>query len=230
VKNIGIILALIFSGALVGTTTAVYYYWSQATRLPTWYTQQAATPPTEETLDEARARIMQRLTVTRDEGAGAEVEGNLDSTEFNQLLMGAIADDSAYRPLLETAKGFNTSIEGDRLKTGAVVNLADLSAQLQPQQQEVLQRLTEQFPDLVNRDVYVGIEGQPVVENNQLQLDDSTVVQIGELQMPLSQVASQLGISEAQLRDLSVGLAIGDINIEDIEFADNQALIRGRAQ
>lgn len=230
-KNIGLVLALIISGGVVGAATAVYYYWSQATRLPAWYINQPeAVTPTEESLEAARARVIQRLTATDDDRT--EVTGALDSTEFNELVVAAIADNSSYSSLLAGARSFNTTIEGDQLKTGAVVNLADISPnQLQPRERELLQRLTETFPNLVDREIYVGIEGQPTIENNVLKLDESTLIQIGELKFSLSEVANQLGLSEQDLKNgVNVGLEVGSVDISEIEFSGDRALIRGSAQ
>ncbi|MBE9177070.1 hypothetical protein IQ268_00585 [Oculatella sp. LEGE 06141] len=228
-KNIGLVIALIISGGIVGAATAVYYYWSQATRLPAWYSTQDVVVPTEETIEAARDRVTQRLTIASDR---AEVDEALDSAEFNELMMTAIADNSSYSPLLAGAKGFNTTIEGDQLRTGAVVNLADISPnQLQPREREFLQRLTDTFPDLVDREIYVGLEGQPTVANDVLMLDDSTTIQIGELKFPLAEVANRLGISEQELRHgITVGLGVGGVDISEIEFSGDRALVRGAAQ
>lgn len=202
------------------------YYWNQATHLPDWYAPSAQGLPDE--VGTASDLLANKLA---DGPAQASRSITLSEAEVNQMVIGAIAQTPQAAQLLDAAKGVNTSLENNRIESGMVVNLADIPADALPDEgQQALNQLTERFPLLANRDVYVSIQGSPRVEAGRLVLDDNTIVTIGRLQLPLADLASQLGLSQRQIEDsLAQALVQNGIALEDLQIQEGQVVISGAA-
>lgn len=216
--------ALIWAGfVVVGAVAGVTgYYWTQATYLPRWYGQSGATLSGET----ATASDLLNTQAAQAPAAGQIV---LNEAELNQVVVDAIASAPQAEKLLAIAKGINTSIQSDRIQSGVVLNLADIPTDaLPPQGQQALEQLTQSLPMLANRDVYVGIQGRPQIVDGRLVLDDSTVINIGRLKIPLSDVASQLGMTSEELANhLAGALAASGLRLEDIQLSNGQITLQG---
>lgn len=218
--------ALIWAGfVVVGAVAGVTgYYWTQATYLPRWYGQSGATLSGE-------TATASDLLNTQVATAQPATEGQivLNEAELNRVVVDAIANAPQAEKLLAIAKGINTSIQSDRIQSGVVLNLADIPADaLPPQGQQALEQLTQSLPMLANRDVYIGIQGRPQIVDGRLVLDDSTVINIGRLKIPLSDVASQLGMTSEELANhLAGALAASGLRLEDIQLSNGQITLQG---
>lgn len=222
-KKVFFLSVAVFAAVLGGGAA---YTWNQATRLPTWYT------PSATTLSEVgSANELLSSKVTQPE-PGASLTLTLSEQEVNQVVLGAIAQQPETAQFLKASKGINTSLENEQIESGMVVNLSDIPADaLPPQGQEALAQLTQKFPILANRDIYVGIKGSPRIEEGRLVLDDNTMVTIGRFQLPLSELANQLGLPKAQIEaQLDQALAQNGINLQDIQIEKGQVVIHGIAQ
>ncbi|HEY9763796.1 MAG TPA: hypothetical protein V6D07_14790 [Trichocoleus sp.] len=222
-KKVFLLSVAVFAAVLGGGAA---YTWNQATRLPTWYT------PSATTLSEVgSANELLSSKVTQPE-PGASLTLTLSEQEVNQVVLGAIAQQPETAQFLKASKGINTSLENEQIESGMVVNLSDIPADaLPPQGQEALAQLTQKFPILANRDIYVGIKGSPRIEEGRLVLDDNTMVTIGRFQLPLSELANQLGLPKAQIEaQLDQALAQNGINLQDIQIEKGQVVIHGIAQ
>jgi hypothetical protein len=204
------------------------YYWNQATHLPTWYT--ASSQPLPEGVGSANDLLVQKLATAG--AANAPVSITLTEAEINQVVLGAIAQEPATAQLLSAAKGINTSLENNRIESGMVVNLSDIPPGALPAQgQQALTQLTQRFPILADRDIYIGVKGSPQVEGGRLVLGNDTVVTIGRFQLPLADLASQLGLSQGQLEaQLGQALAQSGIALQDIQIQNGQVVISGSPQ
>lgn len=200
------------------------YYWNQATHLPDWYAPATQQLPSE--VGSASDLLASKLGEAQTAGSIT-----LSEAEVNQMVIGAIAQAPQAAQLLEAAKGVNTTLENNRIESGMVVNLSDIPLSALPSEgQQALSQLTERFPVLANRDVYVGIQGSPRIENGRLVLDDSTVVTIGRFQLPLADLANQMGLSQRQIEDqLAQALTQNGIALEDLQIQEGQVVINGSA-
>lgn len=239
-----ILVGLAIVSAAIGGSVA--YYWNRATALPDWYTEAPgetrfalaplAQVPTEtsqtEQIDETvtvESILNQNLTADPVAEGRVPLEVTLSEADLNQVMATAIAQEPQAGRLLASAKGVQTTIEGDRIQSGAVMNLSEIPASALPREgQQALTQLTERFPRLSNRDIYVGIEGSPQLKGDRLSLGDDAVIRIGRMSLAVDDIAYQLGISQTELeRQLSALLTQQGLTPERVQIVDGQLVISG---
>jgi hypothetical protein len=228
-KKIGIGLAAVLG---IGCAT-VYYFWHQATKLPDWYADQSAQSLVTADLPANVAKVDQKIKSetqrSRASGTTNNVEVQLSGEEINELMVAKLAQKTGTAQLPTAIKAVNTQINGDQLKTGAVIDLAALpTGDLDPQEKAWIDEINQKFPTLANRKIYVGIEGKPQVDEGQLIFDNSMKVQLGELSFTLTELAQRLEVPEAKLQEkLDLKLKLGDLNVQQIEVQGGKAVFKG---
>lgn len=208
----GLAIAAVAVGASLG------YAAMQTSALPDWYLQTTGTS------------LVASAESTDDGSAAAVSDGTttvIPASQLNQMVTDAIASQPYTALILDAAKGVNTSIKDGRIESGAVINLADLPlAALPTEGQQAVNQLTQTFPFLANRDVYLGIEGAPKVVEGALSLDD-THIKLGQLKLPIAKVASQLGLSQGDIeQQINALLSQQGLSPQDVEIVDEQLVIR----
>lgn len=151
--------------------------------------------------------------------------------ELNTMVTEAIASQPYTAPILDIAKAVNTSIEDNRIKSGMVMNLTDIPLEGLPAEgQQAIEQMRQTFPFLADRDVYLGIEGSPTIKEGAFSLDDSHI-QFGPLKLPVANVASELGVSQADIeQQISALLEQQGLTPADIQVIDGELIISGLAQ
>jgi hypothetical protein len=231
VKKVGFIVFAILLGISLGTLAALSLSWQQATQLPEWYGSQKQATSLDATENAiARDRIIRGITTTS--GGATRIDGELSATDINQLVVGAIATNPNYRPVLEGTRDINTTIQEGQVQSGAVVNLSEIpTEQLNPTEQALLERIAQTFPALTDRDIYIGIEGQPSFEQGRLLLSDDTVVRVGDLRLTLNQIQSLFGISREQIeQQINQKLQQEGLDLSAVEFQGDRAVVRGEVR
>lgn len=216
----------------MGTLAAISLSWQQATQLPEWYdSQKQATnlDATESAI--TRDRIIRGITTTSRSGI-TRINGELNATDINQLVVGAIATNPSYRPVLEGTRDINTTIENGQVQSGAVVNLSEIpTEQLNPTERALLERLSQTFPALADREIYIGIEGQPSFEQGRLLLSEDTVIRVGDLRLTLNQLQSLFGVSREQIeQQINQKLQQEGLDLSTVEFQGDSAVVRGEVR
>ncbi|MEM8502384.1 MAG: hypothetical protein AAF716_04450 [Cyanobacteria bacterium P01_D01_bin.1] len=155
----------------------------------------------------------------------------ISAAELNQMVTDAIATHPNSAPVLNITEGVTTVIEGDRIKSGARINLSDIPLESLPTEgQQAVERITQTFPFLNDRKVYVGIEGRPSVVDGQISLAN-TNVRLGQLKLPIADIASQYGFSQTDIeQQLSALLEQQGLTPEDIRVVDGRLVISGLPQ
>ncbi|WP_080809437.1 hypothetical protein [Halomicronema hongdechloris] len=209
-------------GAIVGVGA---YYWNRATYLPTEYTTSGQAPLTATTT--AQALLSRKLAEGRASDGSVKIQ--LSEAELTQVLASAMAQTPQAEPLVNAAKGMSTTIEGERISSGLVINLAEVPQdQLPVAAQGALNQLTQVAPMLSNRDIYIGIEGRPRIDQGQLVFDQQSSLRIGRVSVPLTEVAQGLGLSPQQLQQaLTQLLKQSGIVLEQVQVVDGQLVITG---
>ncbi|MEM6449860.1 MAG: hypothetical protein AAF703_06060 [Cyanobacteria bacterium P01_D01_bin.105] len=166
------------------------------------------------------------------EAASAVDDGNsmtVSSADLNEMVSEAIANRPDTAPILDAAQNITTAIKNDRIESGTRINLSDLPIEVLPAEgQQAVAQLTQTFPFLANRDVYVGVEGAPSIVDGDLSLED-TYIRLGQLRLPVAQVANQLGLSQDDVeQQISALLNLQDIRLSDVRVEDNQLVIVGQ--
>lgn len=188
--------------------------------------------------------VVESTAVYEDESSPVFSGGNANGRttiipvgELNQMvtdaltesLQGSIASQSYTAPILDAAQNINTAIKKGRIESGAVINLANLPLEALPAEgRQAVEQLTQTFPFLANRDVYVGIEGKPRIIDGALSLDD-THIRLGQLKLPVGSVAKQLGLSQNDIeQQINSLLSQQGLNPSDVQIVDGQLVIEGQ--
>lgn len=233
-KKILIFLLVILIAVLV----VIYYYWNKVTTLPSWYKPQAAgnhpVIDTRKTAERSRAIISNKLPVplikTGKQKTAQPVELRLSEDEVNDLLLAALLEKSAEHDLSKVIKATHTEIKNGTMESGAVVNLSDLSKdQLGDNEQKTFEKAMTIFPFLKDQEVYIGVEGRPVLENNALTISGDSRVKIGETEHDLNTLAEMLDINPKKLRD-AVRLSLDSVELNQVRVESNQILLKGQSR
>lgn len=216
-----LLVGLAIAAAAIGG--GVGYTAMQTTSLPDWYSQAQS--------DQAENRLEGSDAVVIEPVNAAPGDTVISSGELDQMVTDALASQPYTAPLLEVAKGVNTSITKGRIESGLVMNLSEIPLESLPVEgQQAVEQLTQKFPMLANRDVYIGLEGRPEVVDGALSLDD-THLKIGQMKLPIGSIASQLGLSQAEIEgQLGALLQQQGIAPEAVQIVDGQLVLTGLSQ
>jgi hypothetical protein len=211
----------ILAGVAIGALAATALSMRQVSQVPDWYAPKspAMTPPPDPTPLSPEA--VERLVTS-----GAPVE--LDGPQVNQIVAAAIAQTPEGQELLQN--GFSTTVEDGKIKGGVVVNLSELPTDsMTEQERAALDRVLAFVPALGRRGVYLGIEGSPTVQDGKLRLDENMTVKVGNLSLPLSVVASQLGLSLAELEErINAEVASRGLELRSVRVEGDRLIINGQ--
>lgn len=191
---------LIALAALVVLAAGVaYYLWHQATALPEWYDPNAPGTAVASAEGGAPASAPQVDTewVQSADGQGQEMKNfHLRTSKIKPGIRKAI-------------KASRATYKDGHVEAGMVANLGDVSPdELSKGDQNFLNKASEAFPSLKERDVYIGVEGETVVKDGVVQLGPNSKVKIGNLSYSLPDAARRLGMDESKLRaELNAELA-----------------------
>lgn len=223
-------LAILTGGAAAAGGMAAYY-WQRTTAVPTWYDSSNADINLAASVS-AGSGVLQNKLSTGDDIQyldDSQIEMALNETDLNQLIQEKLSQSPEAAPLLEATEGLRANIEDNRLQAGAVVNLADLPIQdLPADSQQTLQQALALLPMLQNQAVYIGIDGNPKIENGQLVLGDDTRLQAGNVQFSLAEVARITGLSPAQLTEkINTALSQSGLTLDSLEVVNDQVILQG---
>lgn len=223
---------LIGGGAAAGATAA--YYWQRATAVPTWYASSTASSNLATNLDSGSQALQQQFILGDQVQylSDREVEITLTEAELNALIQEGLRQTAETESLLQATQGLKATIQDDRLQAGMVVNPAHLPMQdLPTETQQVLQQAFESMPMLKNREWYVGIAGNPQVENGQLVLGEDTQIQVGNVQLSVAEVARLTNLNPTQLtQKINRALSQTGVTLSDLEFSEGQMILRGTTE
>jgi hypothetical protein len=237
-----LLIGVIFLGA--GTAGLAYYFWTQATALPSWFQGQSSDPKSfvqssqesspsnnlTPAIASTKQKIQQKVeTAIQDRGTSQipeDVSVSLNAQDFNQLIQAEISTQLQSRKISPILPNIQANLENNNLELGTVINPAKLKTlDLPRRQQAMMERVVSKFPQLRDQDIYVGIEGQPKLKNGQLTLPNNSQVRIGNLTFTLSEVAQKLGVPRDRLQQ-SLNLNIDELNLQDLQFKENEVILK----
>jgi hypothetical protein len=225
---------LVVVGLAAGAGAGAAYYWQRATAVPTWHTPSKADTHLVNSLSRGSGSLLQTKLAT---GEGVRYDGNrveivLSEAELNQLVVEGLAQSPQTAALLQVAESVSATVEGNRVRGGLVISPADLPTEnLPPQAQQAVQQALATVPMLGDRPLYLGIEGSPRIENGRLVLSDDTRIQVGRLNLTVTDVARLTGIDPAQLNEV-INLTLPEVGLtlDGLEFVNGEAVLRGVTQ
>lgn len=154
-------------------------------------------------------------------------EVTLDADTFNEFVVSAIPQTSQSEVIFPAIKAINTAIEQGQVKTGLVVNMAELPLEQLPEQtRSHLEQALKTFPFLKDQEVYLGIVGQPRLESGRVLLGEDAKVQVGGLTLDLADAAERIGLPVETLES-KINLQLGQLQVQDINFTDTGAVLQG---
>ncbi|MEZ4450923.1 MAG: hypothetical protein R3B09_15690 [Nannocystaceae bacterium] len=173
---------------LVGVGLA--YLWHEATALPEWY------DPAAVSVEGGAPAVADADWTPTADGQGQQLRNiHLRAKKLSPTMRKAI-------------KGSRATYQDGHVEAGMVANLGDVPRQdLSKGDASFLEKASEAFPSLRERDVYVGVEGDTVIQDGNVQLGPGARLKIGNISYSLADAAKRMGIDEARLRsDLNAEL------------------------
>ncbi len=232
VKKSIIILSLL----LVGGTAYTYHYWLQLTKLPEWY--QSQQPSVDRAINikdiseiqaakaQINDKIQQQIQQETPKSNKGGVDIKLDEQEINQLFISNVAENSNQRKILQAAKSIKTNVEDDTIEIGAAIDPSQIPAEsLTKSQRKILDQALDIFPQLKNKDVYIGIQGQPRAKNGRLIFDSNSKIKVGNISLDINELSQRLGLSPEKVRQ-QLELEINQLNIRDVDLNGNEVIFR----
>lgn len=231
-RRLLLLLALILLGYTAGAAAAAVYYWQRATALPTWHGQGLSGGNLADAVSQGHRSILSKNLETDgtiQPAQGDRVEVVLSEGDLNHLMVAALTQLPQTVGLLQAAESSSATIEGDRIRGGVVINPGELSTQALPTKaQQALDRAFRLMPMLADRPFYLGIEGTPRVEQGRLVLDQDTRVQVGRMNLTLTDVSRLTGLSLDQINRLANQMvAQTGLTLEDLKLVEGQVILSG---
>jgi hypothetical protein len=230
-KKIIALVALCSIGLTIGIA---YFYVQRASELPDWYTDKPeptqppnSTPSTSPSPPPRTATAIQEKIQTAKPGA---IQEKLTAAEVDNLIVASLTSKNGETKALPPAvKGIKTQIQQDQIRTGAIVDLAEVENMPSSSRTEMMRRLLKIMPQLRGKPVYIGVAGKLSIKDGQPQLAPDSKLQIGKVELPLNDVAKQLGVSRSALEEnMTNYLQFRNLDIEKIDLTDQGATITGK--
>lgn len=232
-KKIILVLCL-----LLGVSVGIgYYFWRQVVALPEWY-QTSKKPDNLNSLDEGatnskkihkkiEGQIKRQLTGVKlpqnkgqEYGQDTEVNIKLARQDIASLISESLREKASNTSILKVAKNIHTDIKNNNLEIGAVIDTGKITnLSLTSEQRKTFEKITENLPQIKNRDIYIAIQGQPKAEGGKLVLDRDSKVKIGNLSFQLPEIAQKLGLSLPEIQQQLI-LDIEQIEVRDVQISD----------
>jgi hypothetical protein len=230
------IIALVVLCSIGLTIGIAYFYVQRASELPDWYADKpepiqspnstpsispSPTPPTR------TATAIQEKIKTAKPGA---VQEKLTAAEVDNLIIAGLTKSNNVTTALPSAvKEIKTQIQQDQIRTGAIIDLAEVENMPSSSRTEIMRRLLKVMPQLRGKPVYIGVAGKLSVKDGQPQLSPDSKLQIGKIELPLNDVAKQLGVSRSALTEhVTNYLQFRNLDIETIDLTDEGATVTGK--
>ncbi len=231
-KKSSFLFLLIVLGMVGGAASAMYYFWSQLTALPEWYRSDRADSRSVAEIQKSSATVVQKIqaqTQAVPQKKNSNVQVALNSQELNDLLVTKMAEKNAAKPILNSVKGMQTTVQNDTLKTGGMVDVNALkTSNLGAKEKQLLSEFTEKIP-AGDRRLYIGVEGKPKIQNGTLKFTPDTKIRVGNMRFTLTEAAARMGVPVEQLQEqLNLELKLG--SVKDIDFQNDTAVLKGAAE
>jgi hypothetical protein len=195
-------LLIFFLIAIIGGFLGGFHFWRGFTSIPNWYRIQSSN--TTQASDRNNEAIANQL--------------QLNNQDINRLLSQKISENTQYSKLLRSAKSIEAHLENNTLEIGGVFNPSEIpSENLDATQKVILEKTLQTFPQLKNVDIYVGLVGQPKIENGRLSFDKDRKLKVGKLTLPVNELAPRFGISTEELQQY-LDRQIAKLNLQGIQL------------
>jgi hypothetical protein len=222
---------------LVAGGGGLYYVWQQAIKLPDDYLKETVnsksgtpTPPLQPTQITARAAVTKQKIVAPIEQAkvGQKIDVKLSNRDLNNLVIAKLATYQPNKQVPTGVKGVKTNIKDGKIYIGALVNLGQLAASGSPgSQTAALTKITDKFTFL-DREVFVGIVGTPIVAGSKVKFSEDTQIKVGGMTLTIAQLADNLGVAPDKIQQMiDLQLQQKNFKIDRVNLGNNGLSIEG---
>lgn len=127
------------------------------------------------------------------------------------------------------AQSVSAHIADGKLEGGVTVNLSALPPNsLSSQERSALESVLKTIiPELSNQDIYIGLSGQPIVTDGQVEWGPNLRIHIGGLALSVEQVAQKVGINEGDLRH-ELNRVLAQFKVSNIAIEGDQLKIQAQ--
>ena len=210
---------------LLGGSAVVYYYVQQATQVPKWY--------------QVKSLIKKEVNLTKKklesdslEGKllkfkrGQEVKLELSSEEINELIKLILLKELGNQHPEGLPDGIQAKIENNKLEIGGIVNLATLAQlEMKPHYKAIIEKLVSTFPQFANKDIYLGVYGDPLLNDGKVSLSPESLFKVGNLSFTKGDISQVTGFSEAKVQQ-KLAVKLRSITVKELSIKQDKLNIR----
>ena len=223
---------------LVGGIGVLYYVWQEAIKVPDEYLKASTDeqensqflPSQASEINERAAVIQAKIIAPIDRAkVGQKVTIKLRNKDLNNLVVTKLTSSRPNRQLPVGIEGIKTNIKDGKIYVGALVNLDRLAqGRTSSSQSAALGKITEKLTFLKDRNVYIGITGKPIIEDDRLKFAPDTQIKLGNMNFTISQLADNLGVDPAKIQQaIDLQLSQQNFKIDRINIDRDSLAIEG---
>jgi hypothetical protein len=127
------------------------------------------------------------------------------------------------------AQSVSAHIADGKLEGGVTVNLSALPPNLlSSQERSALESVLKSImPELGKQDIYIGLSGQPIVTDGQVEWGPNLRIHIGGIALSVEQVAQKGGINEGDLRH-ELNRVLAQLKVSSVAIEGDKLRIQGQ--
>ncbi|MGD9899108.1 MAG: hypothetical protein AB7T22_08275 [Calditrichaceae bacterium] len=208
-----LLIILIIAGVIAG---AIYYVYKNISYQPEWYNTTEVREFSDRLADtgKVKSRIKQKLI---NQGSAEISPEDLSIIVFDQLEKETSAD------VGEIIKAVHSSIDKERISIEMVVDLSKIPKDKVPGNVESLfERIVSSTPDSVLQNLFVKIDGKPIISEGEISLGNEAVIYIGKMKFKLSDEYGEKYDRKNLRRYLSTAL----FEVSDIKLAKDRIILK----
>lgn len=236
-KKIGLVAFLV----LLGGGGWLAYTWQQVTHLPDWYTRDLTPGTVPSTLlpsqvDESAEietlafGLQQKVDRVLSTTPTQSPQVQLTAQEFNQFVVTSLPTQARSSQVMAAVQAMNTEIESGQLKTGIVIDTSAFPLeQLPSEYRAMVKGLLQSFPALQDKEIYVGVEGKPRLQDGKVVLGEDARLVMGNIRFSYADIRDRINLPP-DLLDKTVNLQLGQLQIKDLNFQDRSVILKGQAK
>ncbi len=194
------ILSIGIFGLLAGLG---YFLWERATAVPDWYAEaddETATLPTPSPTPTLSSPSTSSLPASASTIGPSSPSAAVTPTSTATVMASPTPTTAATPKALPSGvRSLKTQVQQGELRSGALVDLAEMETLSPSKQTALVQKLLVVMPQLRGQKIFLGVRGQIVEQNGQRQLAADSKLSIGKVELPLDEVAAQMSLTRADL-------------------------------
>ncbi len=197
---------------LGGLIVAFFYYSQQAREIPRWYQIRKEVKPL---MKSEKRKLKEKVF---DFEQREQIKLQLSSGQVNDLIKLILVKELGDKDSKGIPDGIQAKIADNQMEVGGIINLANLEQEnLSAEHREILAKIIKNLRQFANRDIYLGVQGRPILNGDRLELSSDGLVKIGNLQFTKDDIAKLTGLSREKIQQ-KLSLKLKSIKISQISI------------